>query len=176
MILALMVILPMAACSSSGKTAQSATTSAPASTLASSVPTAPATGAPTVPPTAAATPLTISAHVLAVDLKAHTITVDPIAFLTGPAAVAAFKHDNPGAVEGPPNDYYIQNPTKDRVELKFPPDAVVQLVHVKESSDQTHAATVPQSRLVGYHGLTLAPFKITSAAGTVLKVVEVFVP
>jgi hypothetical protein len=164
--------LALAACSSSSKTDTTATTSAPTSTLASSVPTAPATAAPT----AVATSLTISAHVLSVGLKAHTITVDPIAFLTGAAAVAAFKHDNPGAQEGPPNDYYIQNPTKDHVLLQFPAEAVVQLVHVKESSDQTHAVTVPQSRLVGYHFLTLAPFKITSAAGSVLKVAEIFVP
>ena len=165
LVIIVLVALPLAACSSSGKTDQS---TGPTSTLSPNE--------PTVPGDSAGTPITISAHVLAVDLKAHTLTVDPIAFLTGAAAKAAFQHDNPGAKEGPPNDYYIQNPTKDRVELKFPPEAVVQLVHVKESSDQTHAVTVPQARLVGYQGLTLAPFKITSTSGTVLTLTEVFVP
>lgn len=162
-------ILLVTACSSSAKTDQAAptTTSTPA-TAQSTLATAPATSP--------ASPVTISAFVRAVDLKKHTITVDPMAFLTGEAAVTAFQHANPGETEGPPNDYYIQNPQKDRVELKFPPQAIVQLVHVPESSGKTHPVPVPQARLVGYEPLSFAPFVITARAGTVQSVVETYVP
>ena len=177
-IIFLVLIVPLAACSSSAKTAATTTTVA-TGTPASSSPTAPATGPVTAPPTAppavSTPPLAISVFVLGVNLHAHTITVDPIAFLTGAAAKAAFKHDHPGAQEGPPNDYYISNPKVDRVELKFPPTATVRLVQVGGAS-HTQPVAVPQSALVGYPTLSRRPFVITTAAGSVLKLVETFVP
>ena len=108
-------------------------------------------------------------------MQKHTITVDPMAFLTGAAAKTAFRHDHPDAQEGPPNDYYISDPQKDRVELKLPAAATVRLVHVG-GTDHTQPVAVPQSQLVGYPSLSLRPFEITARAGTVETIVETFVP
>jgi hypothetical protein len=151
--------LTVAACSSA---------SAPGTT------TTPASAAPTIVTTPVA-PVTISAYIDSVDLTAHTITVDPIAFLTGAAAKAAFKHDHPTAQEGPTNDYYIQNPVKDHVVLKLSPNAVVRLVTVNGVPHTTPVA-VPESKLPSYQSLTIRPFQITSSSGTVTSVVERFVP
>src|SRR5271154_4212028 len=74
------------------------------------------------PPASAGTDTTLkeSVYIDSVDLNAHTITVDPMSFLTGTAAVNAFKVDHPDAEEGPPNDYYIVNVTKDHDSVPFP--------------------------------------------------------
>jgi hypothetical protein len=122
-----------------------------------------------------AAPVTFSAYIDSVNLPAHTITVDPISFLTGAQAKAAFKHDHPTAQEGPTNDYYIQNPTKDHDALTLAPDAVVRVVTVN-GVPHTKPVVVPQSTLVGYQGLAIRPFVITSTNGTVSSVTERFVP
>jgi len=122
-----------------------------------------------------AAPVTFTAYITSVNLPARTITVDPIAFLTGAKAKAAFKHDHPTAQEGPTNDYYIQNPTKDHVALTLAPDAVVRVVTVN-GVPHTTPVVVPQSKLVGYQGLGIRPFVITSTNGIVSNVTERFVP
>ena len=71
-----------------------------------------------------------SAFILSVDTNADTITVDPMQFLTGTAAVTAFKQAHPNA-SGPDNDYYIVNPTKDHAVLNLDPGAEVRLVQVE---------------------------------------------
>jgi hypothetical protein len=152
--------LTLVACSSSSKT---------------STPTPSTPSTPRTPITRPAAPITFSAYIDSVNLPAHTITVDPIAFLTGAQAKAAFKHDHPTAQEGPTNDYYIQNPTKDHDTLTLAPDAVVRVVTVN-GVPHTKPVVVPQSTLAGYQGLTSRPFVITSTNGTVNSVTERFVP
>ena len=125
--------------------------------------------------TTPAPPITIGAYILSVDPKARTITVDPMAFLTGTAAKVAYKHDHPGAVEGPPNDYYISNPTKDNVELQLAPNVTVRLVHVG-GTDHTSPVAAPLSSLVGYPSLTTRPFQLKATNGTVNSITEIFVP
>jgi len=117
----------------------------------------------------------LSVFIVSVDLAAHKITVDPMAFLTGQAAKDAFKAANPSAKEGPPNDYYIKNTTKDHDVLPLAPNAVVKLVQVAGNSHTT-PVKVPQSALVGYQSLTIRPFVITGQDGTVNGVTETFVP
>jgi hypothetical protein len=116
-----------------------------------------------------------SVFIVSVDLAVHTITVDPMSFLTGSAATAAFKHDNPGAKEGPPNDYYIVNPTKDQDLLPLSPKVVVKLVHVG-GTDHTQPVKVAPTSLLGYPSLTIRPFIVSGLNGTVDSVVERFVP
>jgi len=125
--------------------------------------------------TTPARPITIGAYILSVDPKSRTITADPMAFLTGTAAKAAYKHDHPGAVEGPPNDYYISNPKKDSVELQLAPNATVRLVHVG-GTDHTSPVAAPLSSLVGYPSLTTRPFQLKATNGTVNSITEIFVP
>jgi hypothetical protein len=156
-VLVTLIVLSLASCSSSSK---------------SSTPT-PSTVRTMI--TKPAAPVTFTAYIDAVNLPARTITVDPIAFLVGPAAKAAFKHDHPTAQEGPTNDYYIQNPTKDPAELTLAPDAVVRVVTVN-GVPHTTPVVVPQSKLAGYQGLRIRPFVITSTNGIVSNVTERFVP
>lgn len=96
-------------------------------------------------------------------------------FLTGPAAVTAFKKANPTAVEGPPNDYFIVNPTKDHVVLPLTSTAKVELVVINGVPHTTPVA-VPQAQLATYAQLETAPFWITVANGNVTLVMEQFVP
>ena len=117
----------------------------------------------------------LTVYIVSVDLTKHTITVDPMAFLTGQAAVDAFRADNPSAQEGPPNDYYIKNTTKDHDVLPLSPKAVVKLVHVG-GTDHTTPVKVPQSSLVGYQSLSLRPFQVNGVDGTITGVTEIFVP
>jgi len=118
----------------------------------------------------------LSVFIDSVDLTAHTITVDPMAFLTGQAAKDAYKADHPGAKEdAPPNDYYIKNTTKDHNVLPLAANAVVKLVHVG-GTDHTSPVKVPQSSLVGYQSLSNRPFQISGLDGKVTAVTETFVP
>jgi hypothetical protein len=117
----------------------------------------------------------LSVFVVSVDLSAHKITVDPMAFLTGQAAKDAYKADHPGAKEGPPNDYYIKNTTKDHLTLPLAAKAVVKLVDVG-GTNHTSPVKVPQSKLVGYPSLTIRPFVVTGLNGTITGVTETFVP
>ncbi len=167
LVLVTLMCLSLVACSTSSK-----------SNTANVLPTVAA------PPTSGAGPLIpsnlpgefhLSVYIDSVDLTAHTITVDPMAFLTGSGAVSAFKEANPGATEGPPNDYYIENPTKDHIALPLSASAVVKLVHVG-GSDHTNPVKVPLSSLVGYQSLTTRPFEITGLNGTITGVTETFVP
>ena len=87
-------------------------------------------------------------YIDSVDLNAHTITVDPMSFLTGTAAVNAFKVDHPDAKEGPPNDYYIVNVTKDHNPLPFPATSTVRLVDVG-GTNHNPPVTVAQAKLAG---------------------------
>ena len=116
-----------------------------------------------------------TAFIDSVDLHAHTITIDPMAFLTGAAAKTAFKHDHPTAKEGPPNDYYIVNPTRQYLRFPFSPTAVVRLVSVN-GVPHTNPVKVAETSLAGYGSLKSRPFRITGENGAVTSVVEIFVP
>jgi hypothetical protein len=172
LVLVTVMCLSLVACStSSNKPATNtlATVAPPPTDTNVAIANAPTTGPGTV------TTFEYSAFIDSVDLAAHTITIDPMSFLTGAAAKSAFKQANPGAQEGPPNDYYIVNPTKDYDVLPLSPTAVVRLVDV-DGGPHTNPVKVAQSDLVGYRSLTIKPFEISGVNGTVTSVVETFVP
>jgi hypothetical protein len=122
-------VVVLAACSSShpaaspASTATTTVTTSPPATDTSSTSPAASTVAPTTVPTTApqqcatrSSPAGYDAHAgkYAVHLKkidavARTVDFDPIQFLVGDKAIAAYRRDNPGATDGPPNDYYIVN-------------------------------------------------------------------
>jgi guanyl-specific ribonuclease Sa len=160
---ALCVVL--AACSSSSKSSSSTTTISPT----------PTTSIKPSPSTTIATTRKESVFVLAVDPTAHTIHVDPMEFLTGSAAAAAFHKANPNATGGPDNDYYIVNTTKDDVEMPLEADAVVKVVQAG-GTVHTDPVAVPQSKLASYPALPNHPFWITIQRGVVTEVDEQFVP
>lgn len=176
------VSVSLAACSSSSKPATPATTTTTASISSTTAPVASSTTAPapntTIPPattTSIPTVLKESAYIDSVDLTAHTITIDPMEFLTGQAATTEFHKANPNATGGPDNDYYIVNPTKDHVVLPLEATALVRLVQV---NGVPHTDPLPQTQaqLASYSALTHAPFWITIERGSVTEVIEQFVP
>ena len=180
LVLVALVSVSLAACSSSaksGKPASSTTTSAVVTTTTVPLTTssAAATTIPPAPSTTLATAVKESAFVDSVDVAAHTITIDPMEFLTGQAATTEYHKANPGATGGPPNDYFIVNPTKDHVVLPLEPTAPVQLVLVNGVA-QNPPVNATQAELATYSGLARAPFWITIERGQVAAVIEQFVP
>ena len=163
--------LSVVACSSSSSGKGSLNTLA---TVAPPPTTATIANEPTTVP-GTVTTFFYTAFIDSVDLHAHTITIDPMSFLTGAQAKAAFKHDHPTAKEGPPNDYYILNPTREYLRFPLSPAAVVRLVSVN-GVPHTNPVTVAQTKLVGYGSLTTRPFRVSGVDGTVTNVVEIFVP
>jgi hypothetical protein len=154
-----------AACSSSSKSSTGTTSAAPPGTAS----TGPS------PSTTIATTRKESVFVLAVDPTAHAIHVDPTGFLTGNAAAAAFRKTNPNATGGPDNDYYIENPTKDDVEMPLEADAVVKVVQAGATVHRD-PVDVPERRLASYPALPEHQFWITVQRGVVTEVDEQFVP
>jgi len=123
-----------------------------------------------------------SVFIRSVDLKAHTITVEPMRFLTGAEAVRAYRRDNPGNPTGfPPNDYHIVRTGKGLAVLPLAKGAIVKLVNVG-GTPHPQPVAVAQAKLAGYPGITndahgsVAPFWITTEGGTVTAVEEQFVP
>jgi len=118
----------------------------------------------------------MSAFVLAVDAEHHTITIDPMDFLTGPKATAAYHKANPKAPPGgPDNDYYIVNPRKDAIVTSLSPDAGARVVQAGGKVHTTPVA-VPIASLSSYPNLSQHPFWLTLTRGTVSEVDEQFVP
>jgi hypothetical protein len=187
-----LMCVALGACSSSSKTSAPGSTSDTATTAANTaatttantttnttvaLPTTSASVGTSTSPAGSAAGVTRTEWVFidSVSLAAHTITVDPMSFLTGAAAVTAFKHDNPTAKEGPEDDYYIVNTTKNHDVMALAPNAVVRLVHVA-GQDHTQPVLVPESNLAGYPGLPNRPFHIALRNGTVTSIVEHFTP
>ena len=162
--LLLLAFLPVlaVACGSSSKPAASSSTS---TTVASK---------PTV--TQSPGPARLSAFVLAVDAAHHTITIDPMQFLTGPAATAAYHKANPKAPPGgPDNDYFIVNPKKDAIITTLSPNAGARVVQANGTVNNPPVA-VPIASLSSYPDLSQHPFWVTLKNGVVSEVEEQFVP
>jgi hypothetical protein len=158
-----------AACSSSSKAATATTT-----TLPSTV-TRPAGVTTTLVPIEAHKGQE-SVYIRSVDLTAHTITVDPIAFLTGAAAIEEYHKLNPKAGNSaPPNDYAIVNSVLQNEVFKFPATALVRLAHVG-GKDYTQPKKATQKNLASEPASNIRVFWITVKAGTVTEVDEQFVP
>jgi hypothetical protein len=172
-----LVVLPLmciavAACSSSAKSPTSTT----AASTTTAAPTTSTGRGSTGPSTTIATTIKESAYVVAVDPAAHTVTLDPMEFLTGSPANAAYRHDNPGAgIDTPPNDYYIVNPTKDRVVMPLTPDAVV-LLHRTTTGILPDGKQITPDALGQLADLKFRPFWITIERGEVSEVEEQYVP
>jgi hypothetical protein len=114
--------------------------------------------------------------VLKVNPAQHTVTVDPMEFLTGQAATTAYHKANPQAPPGgPDNDYYIVNAKKDHVVMPLDPTVTVRVVQANGTTNNPPVA-VPLSRLVTYPTLSLHPFWITVERGKVTAIDEQFVP
>ena len=176
LLLAALVSLSLAACSSSAKSGSPTTTSSAAATTttttAAAASTAPTTGVyvSTVPDGKH------SAYIDSVDLSGQTITIDPMQYLTGQAAVTAFKHDNPTAVEGPPNDYYIVNPTEGpRVAAACGDGDRRARDREQRSAHDAGCGAAGEARDL-LRSSPRAPFWVTTKNGTVTDVMEQFVP
>jgi hypothetical protein len=171
----------LAACSSSSKP-KVATASRPEPTTSATTTQPP----PTTPTTVAGAPVTLpgniastvqeSAFVVAVDPSARTMTIDPMEFLVGAAATTEFRKANPGAgIDTPPNDYYIVNPTKDRVVLPLDPVFDAELVHTGNTT-HTPAAPVSLAVFARQPDFQYRPFWVTVERGVATRAVEQYIP
>ena len=162
----------LAACSSSSKAASAPTTS---SATASTTTTAPGRAPVTVPGNVATT-IKESAYVVSVDPTARTITIDPMEFLIGAAAATEYHKEQPSApAGGPPDDYLIVNPKKDRVVLPMDPSFDVELVHVGNTS-HTPPVSVSLAQLGREPNLAFRPFWVTVQRGTAVRAEEQYIP
>jgi len=135
-------------------------------------------GEPATPPKSAWK----SVFIRSVDLKAQTITVDSMLFLTGPDAVRAYRRDTFGYYNRPlPGDYYIAHSGNPWVVLRLARGAIVKLAKLGGAA-HLRPVPVPQTKLVGYPGITsdrkqtAAPFWIAVQDGKVTEIYEQFVP
>jgi hypothetical protein len=116
----------------------------------------------------------ISAYIVAVNPTAHTITIDPMEFLTGAAAALEYQKINPSGGAGPTNDIAIVNAKIEHDAYTLAPDAVVRIVHTGNTNHST-PVQVSQSSLIGYSQLTSRPFWVTITGKTVTEIDEQFV-
>ena len=163
LVLVPVLCVALAACSSSSKGSGhgATTTEAPGVAETSTTPTIPKTGTEMV-------------YVLSVD-PGHSLTVDPIQFLTGQAATDEIKKFNASASHGPANDYVIVNPTLDHLVVPLKADAVIR-VRRRGGTAHTSPRVISQSAFRTYSGLRVRPFSITVTNGSVTAVDEQFIP
>jgi hypothetical protein len=119
-----------------------------------------------------------AAYVTELGLPDRSVTIDVIQILLGQEAADAFKRDNPGEGEGPPNDYYIVNANKKLRTGTFTPEARVKLVKLAQDSNaDLNDATLEE--LDGYlktvDRLTV-PFWFTVAGGRITAIEEQYLP
>jgi hypothetical protein len=117
-----------------------------------------------------------SAYIVALDPAAKTITIDPMEYLVGVPASAAFHKANPTAtLSGVPDDYFIVNPTKDRVVLALDPIFDAELVNAGGKMHNP-PVSVPLAELASQQHLDARPFWITVERGVATRAVEQFIP
>ena len=117
------------------------------------------------------------------DVDAHTITVDVVQFLTGQAAIDAYRQDYPEDPDGPPNDYYIVNINPRLRTLPVTSDIEVQLVRLHEGGG-TELEPGTWEELPTYldayptedDRLSWNPFWITIHSGEVTAIEEQYIP
>ena len=104
--------------------------------------------------------------------------VDEIQFLTGDAARAAYQADNPGASDGPPNDYYIKNVNPLLTSVRVSSGAAITVNALSGNSDPTTDVSVDLATLANdLHRTTASvPFWITVSGGVGTQIHEQFVP
>ena len=167
----------LSACSSSSKKSSSppttvATTAAVAPTTSTAP--APSTTVASGPTTTAAGSAVQAAYLKAVDPTAKTITFLPIKYLTGDAAKQAWQQDHPGAVDGPPNDYYIVHTTPATQTLPVAPGA--NLHHLANVDDPNSNATATLATLAADPRLATEVFFLTIGNGQIEATRQQFTP
>ena len=169
------------------------------STTTSQVTTTTTTDATTTTAEVAPTTKRLAAYLIKVDATKGELTYDEIQFLTGDAAKAAYKKDNPcknpsGCEDAPPNDYYIVNQYKAYKTVAIAPNCEVELnvlapnnpgsesqgASVKELADAfVPGKTTPDGRDRSQYAST-RPFWLTirtdADASAVTKIEEQFTP
>ncbi len=69
-----------------------------------------------------------AAHIVAYD--SGFLTFDMVQWLSGEDAVEAYRHDEPGSADGPPNDYYVVNESDQTRTAPVVAGATVRLLHM----------------------------------------------
>lgn len=123
-------------------------------------------------------------YLTGMDVPRRSLAFDVIRFLRGDEAVLAYHQDFPDDQDGPPNDYYIVNDSRQVREAKVRDDVRVRLVRLHEDSDANlGGGTFDElpGYLAGYKPpdqpfLSSNPFWLTFENGTVKEICEQYVP
>lgn len=119
-----------------------------------------------------------AAHVRAFDPTASTLTFDVVQWLTGDDAVEAYRHDEPGTTDGPPNDYYVVNQSHTERTVPVAPDVTVGLVRLA-TTGTVDVKPGTFSELPGYVPAgdpATTVYWLTVADGTVTGICEQYRP
>lgn len=123
-------------------------------------------------------------YLTGVEVAGRRLSFDVIQFLVGDDAARAYHRDVPDDPEGPPNDYYIANESKQVRQAPFGADMRVRLVRLREDSDPdldpgTFAelpAYLAQDEPSDQLALSSNPFWLTVEGGAVTDLCEQYVP
>jgi hypothetical protein len=119
-----------------------------------------------------------AAYVTELKLPDRIVTIDVIQILAGQEAADAFKRDNPGEGEGPPNDYYIVNANKKLRSGTITPEAGVKLVKLAQDSnaDLNDATLDELDAYLKTVDRLMVPFWFTVAGGRITAIEEQYLP
>jgi hypothetical protein len=119
-----------------------------------------------------------AAHITKLDVSGREVTIDVIQILSGQEAAEAFKRDNPGEGEGPPNDYYIVNANKKLRTGTMTPEAGVKLVNLAQDSnaDLNDATLEELDAYLKTVDRLMVPFWFTVAGGRITAIEEQYLP
>jgi hypothetical protein len=119
-----------------------------------------------------------------VGASTHTIDIDIVQFLTGDAALTAYREDSGDASGSPDNDYYVRNQNTQVRHLVVADSAALRVQSLGEYNDASSpdkGKTVTWSTFADYwtskHGeAVVSLFWITLRGSTVVAVEQQFVP
>jgi hypothetical protein len=118
---------------------------------------------------------THDAYLTKVDAAARTVSFDKVEMLTGAAAVKAYQKENPGATDGPPNDYFMVNDNKLVRTLPVSDTVAVAVIDFTKGVTPTAStfAGLP-AYLANKDNSTL--FKLTVKSGKITSLTSIYTP
>jgi hypothetical protein len=118
---------------------------------------------------------THNAYLTKVDSADRTVSFDKVEMLTGAAAAKAYQKENPGATDGPPNDYFMVNDNKLVRTLPVGDEVTVAVIDLSESVAPAAStfAELP-GFLANKDNSTL--FKLTVQNGKVTSLTSIYTP
>lgn len=119
-----------------------------------------------------------AAYIRKVDTSGRVVTFDRIEFLTGEAAVKAWREANPGSTEsGPDNDYFIVNDNPKLSTMRVAPDAEIIIYDWDDAGgDQARWPLEKVPNVISADPGWGRPMWLTVKGGLIIRIDEQFIP